>query len=204
MSTDPFGDGAQNDNEADDFLTGGTTVIAVKFPVKGAKNEGTVTEWQFPVQKTDMETGELLYFEGKKLVKESDLKNPKGARPANQMLLDIKLNADDPQIGKTWETNQYIEKPVPDDDGMRRAYVSGALQKALGEALKEAGEKYSLPGGVAKLEKGAYVELVRTESKKMPSGFYAYGFKARWTPAKYNERATSDFLTEGEDENPFA
>jgi hypothetical protein len=197
MAVDPFGNtstatAGPASTEAEDFLTGGTTVVAAKWPKVGHMVEGTIIDWQM-AQKTDMDSGELQWFEGKKLVKDSELKRPDTARPAMQMLLDLQCEA----TGITWETNQYIEKPVPDDDGVRRAYISGELQKALGEAIKAAN---------GKLEKGAYVEIVRMDPKKMPSGFYAYTYRARWTPAAQNTKAGTDFLTkpEDKDDNPFA
>jgi hypothetical protein len=194
VSNDPFGSNTAVDDGANDFLVGGTTVVAAKWPTVGHKVEGTITGWQWPIQKTDMDTGELLWFEGKKIVKDSDLKNRAAARPANQMLLDIQFPADSAELGKTWETNQYIPKPVADDDGMRRIYISGELQKALGEALKAA---------EAVLEEGAYIEIVRTDPVKKSSGFYAYTYKARWTPAAKNTKAGTDFLTTPE-ADPFA
>lgn len=189
MSNDPFGT-SSGDAEAEAFLTGGSSLVAAKWPTVGAKVEGTVTDWQFPVQKTDMDTGELMFFEGKKLVKESELKRPESARPAMQMLIDLQCEA----TGITWKSNQYIKETVEDDDGMRRAYVSGELQKAIGDALKEAG---------AALEKGAYLQVVRTDPKKTPSGFFAYTYKAKWTKAADNTKAANTFLNTA-DADPFA
>jgi hypothetical protein len=193
MSVDPFGSNSA-DTAAQDFLAGGTTITSAKWPTVGAIVEGTVVDWQFPVQKTDMDTGELQWFYGKKLVLDSQVpehaKANGGARPAMQMLLDLQCEP----TGQSWETNQYIPVAVPDDDGLRRAYVSGELQSAIGAALKEA---------AASLEKGAYLQVVRTQPVKKGSGFYAYTYKAKWTKASDNAKAATAFVTQVDDD-PFA
>jgi hypothetical protein len=195
VQADPF---STQKREADEFLSGGgSTMIAAKWPTVGAVVEGTITAWEGPVQKTDMESGELLYFEAKKMVKESDLRgNPATARKAMELRVDLQCEA----TGITWKTNQYIEEEVPDDDGMRRMYISGALQKAFAAAKEAAGTD----GVPAPLETGAYVKITRTKSKKMPNGFFAYTFEGEWTPAKQNAKAADGFLSDDAEENPFA
>lgn len=191
MTADPF---AVSRDEADSFLTGGSTMVAAKWPTVGSVVEGTLTSWEGPVQKTDMSSGELLFFEAKKMVKESELKgNPATARKAMELRLDLQCEP----TGITWKTNQYIEEPVPDDDGMRRAYVSGEIQKAIAKAKEEAGTE----GAPAPLEAGAYLKITRGKAKKMPSGFMAYTYVAEWTPAKLNTKAGDNFLAD--DEDPF-
>lgn len=170
-------------SEADDFLNGGSSVITAIWPTVGFTVEGTVVDWEMR-QQTDMKTGELLFFKNKARLRESELHgNLTGAQPAMQMLLDLQ----GVPTGKTWKNNTYDETPVPDDDGMRRAYVKGELQKALREAMKEAGD--------AKLEKGAYVEIVRLPAMRKFANGSGYTFKARWTPAKDNAKAGEQFLS---------
>jgi hypothetical protein len=192
MSTDdPFGsDGSgTEDREAASFLSGGGS-IAAKFPKVGFVFEGTIVDWEMR-QQTDMNTGDLLWFVGNKQVKDSDLRENqrRAAKPANQLLLHIQGEA----TGVTWETNQYIQKPVPDDDGMRTLYVKGSMQKAIVKAMREAGN--------ATLERGAYIQVKRLESTKARnSDFYRYNYAAKWTPAAANAKAASEFLTkEAED-----
>lgn len=189
-SADPF---SSQRREADDFLDGGSKMIAAKFPSVGSRVRGTITSWEAQVQQTDMETGELMYFQNKKKVKESEVKGDVSrARPAMEMRIDLQCEA----TGITWKTNQYIEEEVPDDDGMRRLYVSGNLQKAIGKAKKEAGEN----GASAPLEVGVLLDIVRLKSVKS-GDFFAYAYEATWTPARLNPDA-GKFLDDEAD--PFA
>lgn len=181
MTNDPFS--SNEDQEAASFLSGGGS-LAVKFPKVGFIYEGTVVDWEMR-QQTDMNTGELLWFIGNKKVKDSDVRDSqrRSAKPMNQLLLHMQGEA----TGITWETNQYIEKPVPDDDGMRIMYVKGALRRAIQKAIQDAN---------GKLECGAYVQVERLESTKARgSDFYSYNYAAKWTPAAQNAKAAADFVS---------
>lgn len=185
---DPFGD-------ADSFMNSGSS-IAAKWPREGFTFEGDVLSWGEPVQMTDIDSGEALYWEGNKKVEESKVKNMRVAQPAMQLLIDVQ----GPATGITWETNQYIEKEVPDDDGVRTMYVHGELQKAIKKAMREAGA----PG----LEKMAHVKVTRTKSVKKPNGYYGFTYEAVWTPAASNPAAANAALDaaggpEESDEPPF-
>lgn len=185
---DPFAD-------ADSFLSGGSNVAA-KWPTVGHTFEGTVVGWDGPVQMTDMDTGEPLYWEGSKKVPESKVKNMALASktPAMQLLVHVQ----GPITGMTWETNQYIEKELPDDDGLRTMYVHGELQKALKKALNEAGG--------AKLAKGAHVKVTRGKPVKKGNGFFGYTYDAVWTPPVEDPNAALDAAggpAEDGDEPPF-
>jgi hypothetical protein len=185
---DPFAD-------ADSFLSGGSNVAA-KWPTVGFEFEGEVIGWDGPNQMTDMDTGEPLYWEGSKKVPESKVKNMRIAEknPAMQLLVHVQ----GPVTGKTWETNQYIEKSLPDDDGVRTMYVHGELQKAIKKALREA-------GGAA-LEKGAHVKVKRTAPVKKGNGFFGYTYEATWTPAPVDPNAALNAAggpEEDGDEPPF-
>lgn len=169
MSNDPF---SQN---ADAFLSGGAP--AQKFPRVGFKWGGTVESWEM-AQQTDMETGELKFWED--------------GKPRMQLI----INMQGAPTGITWETNQYIEAKLPDDDGARRLFVKGGLQKAVAQALRDA---------KSRLEVGAYLEVTRGQdlpSKKKGFGG-AHTFKAVWTPAAQNPHAASAMLAQDDDKAPF-
>jgi hypothetical protein len=181
--SDPFGD-------ADDFLSGGSSVAA-KWPTVGSEFEGDIIGWDGPNQMTHADSGEALFWEGNKKTEESAVKNMKVATPAMQLLVHVQ----GPVTGVTWETNQYIEKQLPDDDGVRTMYVHGELQKALKKARREAGN--------AKLEVGAHVKIRRTAPVKKPNGYFAYTYDGHWTPASANPaHAEAAFDAAGDPEEP--
>ncbi len=202
--TDPFapqGGTTRKHDDADDFIGGGSSLVAAKFPRVGFVFDGTITDWQSPRQQTDMETGEGMWFYNKKRLKDSQVpdsaKQSGQAKIAREMLMDFQIPEGDPQWGLTWKTNQYIEEPVPEDDGQRRMYISGALADAIATARKDAAK-----GGarLAPLEVGARLQVKRGQPKKMPSGFYAFTYEAKWTYAADNPNYTApadDFVGEG-------
>jgi len=186
--SDPF----STDNEVRGFLSGGS--IAAKWPKVGAVVEGDVLSYRMS-QQTHMKSGEPLFWEARQKVEESKLNFASSKdNPAMQLLLELACEP----TGMTWETNQYIPKRIPDDDGVRTAYVSGGLQKALTKALRDAEN--------AQVEKGAHVKIIRGDSVKA-GDFMAYSYTAEWTPAADNGSAANKFLTapaEGEEAgNPF-
>lgn len=169
MSNDPFAQSAEQ------FLSGGAPTA--KFPREGFTWGGTVESWEMS-QQTDMDTDELLFWND--------------GKPRMQLVITMQGEA----TGITWETNAYKQVPLPDDDGSRRLYVKGNLQKAVARAIKDAG---------GKLEPGAYLEVTRGKdlppAKKGFSGAYTY--KAVWTPANKNTHAASALLDQNDDESPF-
>lgn len=164
--SDPFSD-------ADAFMNSGANVAA-KWPQVGFVFEGDVIGWDGPQQMTDKDSGEALYWVSNKKTKESEVKNMDMARPAMQLLVHVQ----GPATGITWETNQYIEKEVPDDTGVRTMYVQGELQKSLKKARAAAGN--------AIFERGAHVVITRTKPVKKPNGYFAYTYDSVWTPASAN------------------
>lgn len=187
--SDPFG----VQQEAKKFLSGGS--IAAKFPKVGHVFEGTVLGFRM-AQRTDMKSGEPLYWEGRQTVEESKLKFESSKdSPAMQLIME----AQGEPTGITWKTNQYIEEAVPDDDGVRTLYVTSGLQKALAKALRDAGD--------ADVEKGAYIHVTRTKSVKA-GDFWAFGYDVKWTPAADNSKAATALVNSpdgaDEGENPFA
>lgn len=188
MSTNPFAS-SEEAREAGGFLSGGAT--AAKFPEVGSVVEGTVLSASMRDQ-TDMDTGELLFWVGNEKVVQSKL--PAGTvspRPVRQLLLELQGEP----TGITWETNKYVEVPIPDDDGIRTLYVKGGLQAALKKALREA---------KADVETGAYVKVTRGKDAKRPgSKFWSYTYTATWTPADKNTKAADAFVDEADDD-PFA
>jgi hypothetical protein len=186
--SDPFGD--DEDKEARGFLSGGTT--PAQWPRDGYTVRGTVTGWSMRTQ-TDNDSGEALYWQGKALVKESDLKPTPKPREARQLLLEIQ----GPVIGHKWESNAYVEVPLPDDDGVRTIYAKSSVQKALSQALAKA---KNLDGSAAVLEVGALVEITRGPDRKTPKGYRAHTHTAKWTPADQNADAAKGVLDDFSDE----
>ena len=187
---DPFSTEAA---AAAQFLGGGG-VIAAKFPKDGFKVEGTVTEFRMG-QRTHIDSGEPLFWEGKKPVEESKLKFASSRTDRNRVMqLVITLQGEPTFV--TWETNRYIEKKLDEDDGVRALYVSSPeLQRAIGKALQDKGARAP--------EVGGYLEVVKTGEKRIEgTSFTKFLYSARWTPAAQNEKAAEAFLNQGEDETP--
>lgn len=180
MTVDPFASSTDDDDkEAAAFLSGGSSSIAAKFPTEGFVVQGTVLDYRVTDQ-TDMDSGEPMFFYAKKLVKESDLTEAqlRRANPAKMMVIELQCEP----TGITWETNQYIEKPVPDDDGLRSLYVRGNMREAIQQAIKDAGARGP--------ERGAYLQIRRGKSvKRKGSQFASHTFTAKWTPAAQNPHA---------------
>lgn len=187
-STDPF----SADAAAAAQFFGGSGTVAAKFPQVGFTVEGTILSYRMD-DVTDIDTGEKMFWEGKKQVKQSDLKFPATAREVKQLIVEIQGEP----TGKTWETNQYIEKALPEDDGVRALYVKGGMQAAIGKALKEAGVQAPEIGGYLKVTRG---QSVKREGAKYPS----YSYTAEYTKADQNSKAAGEFLTQDSgDVDPF-
>lgn len=177
------------------FLGGGG-VTAAKFPKNNFKVEGTVTGLRIS-QRTDIDSGEPLFWESRKATEQSKLKFASSATDHNRVLqLVITLQGE--PTGVTWETNRYIEKALPDDDGLRALYVSSPeMQKAIGKALQEAGLRAP--------EVGGYLEVVKTGEQRIAgTSFTKFLYAARYTPASQNEKAAGDFLNQANGEAPPA
>ena len=182
--TDPFSTKA-----AESFLEGGAT--AAKWPRVGYVVEGTITDYSM-AQQTDYDTGEPLFWDGKRRVPldQIDPGLQSAARPVMQMLLGIQGKP----TGETWEGLQNVRVALPEDDGARTAYVKGALQTALKDALRKAS---------AKLEIGAYVRIERIADgpKSNPKFAAPHRYAAVWTPAAKNPNAVAEFTQD--DDAPF-
>lgn len=179
--TDPFSADAA---KAAAFLGGGT--VSAKFPKEGFVVEGTIQAFRM-AQQTHMESGELLFWEGKEQVEQSKLKFPQSARPAEQLVVELQGEP----TGITWETNRYVERQLPDDDGMRTLYVKGGLQAAIGKALRDAGVRAPEIGGHLKVQRGK-------DTKRAGSKYYSYTYTAQYTPASQNGEAAGRFIAQGE------
>lgn len=169
---------------AEDFLDGGASVAA-KWPKVGFEVKGDIIGFSpTTIQMTDMKTGEPLYWEGKVKTKESELRYPEVSKqnPCLQITIDLQCEP----TGVTWESNRYIRKELPDDDGVRTMYVSGQLTKAINKARQEAARKYKLGVRTAPLEVGAHVRVVRGEDTKFANDYFGFTYKAEWTPAANN------------------
>lgn len=186
--TDPFSADAA---KAAQFLGGGT--VAAKWPKEGFTVEGTILSFRMAPQ-TDMKSGELLFWEGKEKVEQSKLKYPDTAKPVEQLVIETQGEP----TGITWETNRYVEKQVPDDDGVRTWYVKGALATAIGKALREAGVRAPEIGGYIKAQRGKDV-------KRQGSDYFSYTYTAQYTRADQNGHQAAGFLANAGDEaaDPF-
>lgn len=210
MAQSPFAASAPVDDEAAAFFTAGNT--AAKFPTVGHEYTGDVIDWSMRDQ-TDADTGELLYRVGTKNVKASEAPNGgQGYQVAKQLCLDLQCEP----TGLTWEGNRYNPVELPDDDGIRTAWVKGTLKFAFGQALAKAGKEMGLK--MAPLEQGARVRIVRVkDGPKQPGAKGApYRYQVEWTPAAKNAHAAASLLSEsdpwakdtaagtpGEDKVPF-
>lgn len=179
--TDPFSADAA---KAAAFLGGGT--VSAKFPKEGFVVEGTILSFRM-AQQTDMESGELLFWEGKEQVEQSKLKFPQSARPCEQLVIEMQCEP----TGVTWETNRYVERQLPDDDGTRTLYVKGGLQAAIGKALRDAGVRAPEIGGYLKVQRGK-------DTKRPGSKYFSYSYTAAYTSADRNDKAAGQFLAQGE------
>lgn len=186
MTQDPFSAQAA---AAAQFLGGGGPTAA-KFPKNGFKVEGTTVGLEMS-QQSDMDSGEPLFWKGKSPTKESDCGGTVGLRPCQQLLWDLQGEP----TGVTWKGQRYEEVALPDDDGVRRAYIKGELQKVVSKALKDA--------GVSAPEVGSYLEIVRTGVAPASNPkFEKFTYAARYTPKAQNSKAAAEFLDQAED--PFA
>lgn len=196
---------------AEEFMDGGANV-ALKFPKEGFSFRGTVIGWSpTEFQQTDYKSGEPMYWESKQKTKESDLRfEASRANPCMQITIDFQ---GEPTF-ETWESNRYVRKELPDDDGIRTAYVHGQLAKAISKGRREAAQKYSLGRTYAPLELGAVAVITRGKDVKTPNDMYGFTFKCEWTPAASNPDHTDALMDKasedpwetsaaGEDEPPF-
>lgn len=195
----------QSVRSAEDFLDGGASVAA-KWPKVNFTVEGDVIGWSpTAIQQTHKDSGEPLYWEGKKKVEESKLQFEQSKdNPCLQITIDLQCEP----TGETWVSNRYIRKELPDDDGVRTMYVHGQLAKAIRKARQEAAQQYKLNTRTAPLEAGAHVKVTRGEDQKFPNDYYGFTFTAEWTPAAHNpayQSAQMDAAAGPEDDgNPWA
>jgi hypothetical protein len=184
MARDPFSTEA-----AENFLEGSST--AGKWPKVGYVVEGTVTDYVM-AQQTHYDSGENLFWEGKRRVEESKVEDKAKAEPVMQMLLTIQGEP----TGETWQGlfNERVE--LPDDDGARTLYVKAGLHAALKDALRQSR---------GRLEVGAYVRVERVKDgpKTDPKFAAPHRYNAVWTPASKNPRKVEAFMAPAEDESPF-
>lgn len=181
VQTDPFSADAA---AAANFLGGGT--VAAKFPKEGFVVEGTILSFRM-AQQSHMESGELLFWEGKEQVEQSKLKFTQSARPCEQLVIELQ----GAPTGITWETNRYVEKQLPDDDGVRTLYVKGGMQNAIGKALRDAGVRAPEIGGYLKVARGK-------DTKRAGSKYFSYTYSAQYTKAEANGEQAAGFLAQGE------
>jgi hypothetical protein len=166
----------------EDFLTGGGAPAA-KWKDVGDKVGGTVLFYEM-ADRTDYDTGEILYWDAVANKKVVESKASPGSKVLRQLVMTIQSEA----TGFTYEGLQYTRKELPDDDGQRRLFIMGALKEAVTKALKT---------GSFRLETGAYIEIERTADKPSTNPKYApaHQYAVSWTPKTQNSHAASDFLS---------
>lgn len=156
--------------------------IAVKWPTVGHVVEGTILGWSVSPQ-TDMD-GEPVYMIGRREVLRKDTPDGKGTGLplAQQLVVELQCEA----TGLTWETNQYIPKPIPDDDGLRVMYVKGSLRIAFSKAVADG----------QRMEKGGRVRITRLQSRQSTKDRMktAHQYDVQMLPASQNSNAANDFL----------
>jgi hypothetical protein len=106
-------------SDAMGFLLGGS-VPSAKFDTAGTTVGGPITEEPELRQQIDYDTDEPAVW--------------KDGKPKMQLVVTVQTNLRDPQN--------------PDDDGTRRFYVRSNLQKAVAQAVRQAGAKSLEVGGV--------------------------------------------------------
>jgi hypothetical protein len=102
-----------------DFLMGGAGAPSAKFDTVGRTYKGTIVKSEVR-QQIDMDTDEPEFW--------------KDGKPKMQAVITIQTDEIDPTI--------------EDDDGQRRLFVKGNMQKAIREAVKAAGCSRLDVGGV--------------------------------------------------------
>lgn len=152
---------------ASSFLSGGVT--QAKWPHVGFVFEGTVTDASMS-QQTDYDDGSLLTWAD--------------GSPRMQLVVTVQSQP----TGKTWKGLGNVETPVPNDNGVRRMYVKGNLQKALAQGLRDAGNAAFEVGGKVRVER---IQDDAPKERKAP----AHNYRVTWTPAT----PAADFLASSPD-----
>lgn len=165
-------------SEADQFLSGGAP--AQKFPQVGSRWGGTILSWEMG-QQSDLTTGELKFWDD--------------GKPKMQLILT--MQGEPTGFTYEWNGRSFDKKQLPDDDGVRRLFVKGNMQSAIGKAMRDAR---------ARTEVGAYVEVVRASDIAPSKKGYSptQTFKAQWTPANKNTHTASALLSNAADQDEEA
>lgn len=191
---DPFG---ADTAEGAAFFNSGNT--AAKFPKDGFTVTGTVLGWQMR-QQTHIDSREPLWLYNGASVEESKIPEANGVRaritgnPRNrvmQMVIDLQC---EPTF-ETYETNQYLRKELPEDDGVRSLFVKGQMKAVIGKEIQKAGHRVP--------EIGALLEVKRLRAERVGDGgkFTKFVFAARYTVAAQNPNAAA--VGAGVEDDPF-
>lgn len=129
------------------FLLGGSAAPALKFPTVGTEHTLTIIEPPELRDQTDFQTGELLTW--------------KDGTPRKQLVVT--------------GTVDESQREGSDDTLERRLYIKGQMQKAVGEAVREAGERDLKVGGKLWVK---YTGDGQAERGKNPPKQYAAKYKA--------------------------
>jgi hypothetical protein len=192
MGHDPFA--GSPDKAAAAFLSGGN--VSAVFPAVGHSYRGTVLDFKMR-QRTDYDNGEPLYWEGKRAVAESKLKDPAKTATDDNAAMQLVIDLQCEPTGITWKGMEYDETKLDDDDGVRSLYVRGAVQKALSRELRRHGLQVPERGGLIEITRGP------NGPKTDPKFRAPYTYTVTYTPADQNPDAAAKFLAGGEDDDPF-
>jgi hypothetical protein len=138
------------------FLLGGSAAPALSFPTVGTAHTLTIIEPPQLKERTNFQTGEIERWND--------------GNPKMQLVV----------TGKVDES----ERDGEDDTLERRLYIKGQMQKAVGSAVREAGAKDLLVGGVLWVK---YTGDGKAERGKNPPKQYEAKYKAP-------EAGTASFL----------
>lgn len=142
-------------SSAQDFLMGGGGAPAAKFETFGVICTGRILDEPVVRQQSDLSTGKLKYWDN--------------GDPMNQLVVTLATEQRDPDDHE--------------DDGQRRLFIKGQMQKVVRDAVRESGAKGLEVGGVLTI---TYIRNGEAKRGMNPPKEYT----ARYVPAAVNHLNT--------------
>lgn len=158
------------------FLLGGK-IESLKYPTVGTEHTLTITDEPYLDQQKDFDTGDPLFWDDR-----TDLP-PEKREPRMQLVLT--------------GTVDESERLNAEDDLMRREYLKGEKQKAVGQAMRDAGAKAIEIGGKVWIK---YTGDGTATGRKNPPKLYKSAYKA--PEAKAAAQASFLGSSAGTDDDP--